>query len=268
MPPIKQELFNSLKKYATNFVETGTDNGETAILATQYFTQVYTIELDETKYKKCLDKFSLYPSITIIWGDSGEKLGDIVDRLNSKSVFFLDAHYDGVGSNSALGDEWIPISRELDAIKKSPIKDHIIIIDDFSAMDNNHFDTATKKWAGAPGIDALLVKIMEINPNYKFHLVACQDKLVCTTESIHVPCFGKNPPFWNSVDNNICERFLTDKELLDIVESSRRKNLASQIESLEKKLCMERSTPLGLNDYSIEGMIRIKLDLSNLLCNK
>lgn len=73
-------------------VETGTGLGHSTTLLQQLFKQVYTIELNEALYNDATAKFSESDNVTCVFGDSAQKLGDIMINLNTPTIFFLDAH--------------------------------------------------------------------------------------------------------------------------------------------------------------------------------
>lgn len=167
--PIKFDL----KKYLTkNFIETGTYIGDGVRKAIDTgFKNIYSIELDTRRFNHNVKQFQNYQNVHIIHGNSGIELPKLLDKINEKSTFWIDAHFCGeeigVGKGKAeLADKWTPIKEELEAIKNHHIKDHILLIDDFRCMNNTHIDERTGKPAGFPGKDNLLKKIKEINSNY------------------------------------------------------------------------------------------------------
>ena len=91
------------------------------------FTTLYSIELSKELYQKAKVKFKNFQHIHLVQGDSGEKMGEIVSKLKSPAIFWLDGHYSG--GNTAKGKTDCPIMEELEAIFKSDL-DHCILIDD------------------------------------------------------------------------------------------------------------------------------------------
>ena len=81
----------------------------------------------------------------------------------------VDGHYSGsVGKglpDTAKGDADCPLFEELKHISKHPIKSHTILIDDVAEG---------KLWDGY-SLEKIMVKILEINPNYKFDLASPQN---------------------------------------------------------------------------------------------
>ena len=108
---------------AKTFVETGTYHGAIPLWASDHFDEVYTIEASSELWLS-LDKRD--PKVKFLLGDSGVVLRDLVPNLGS-SVFWLDAHYSGPGTNRGGGE--CPLLAELDAISKSLMK-HRVFIDD------------------------------------------------------------------------------------------------------------------------------------------
>lgn len=166
------------------FVETGTYLGETPLALNSLFKKIYTIELSEELYKSAQDKLSVFPNITAIQGDSSIVLKQIVPKLNTAAIFFLDGHYSGEGT--ATSSKTHPIIEELEIISNSDVDEHIIVIDDisdFTARENN-----------AP-LSQVLEKLESINPNYKFY--SDYDMLFALpNETIHREFWRKVAPYF------------------------------------------------------------------------
>ena len=140
------------------FVETGTLLGETPTALHRNFKHIWTIELDRELFMKAEAQLKRYPNITCIFGDSKEVLPAIISEIDSPTIFWLDAHYSGEGT--AHGEIKAPMIEELEAIKTSTIKDHLIVIDDvsdFSSAEENR------------PLSEVLATIESINPKYKFY---------------------------------------------------------------------------------------------------
>lgn len=110
-----------------DFIETGTYYGDTAYWASQVFEQVSTIEYSEEIYKQVTKKYSDIKNINFLYGDTRDKLKDIVCRLNTPGLFWLDAHWSG-GETYGKRDE-CPIIEELRIINCSK-HENFILIDD------------------------------------------------------------------------------------------------------------------------------------------
>ena len=93
-----------------------------------FFNQIYSIELDENLYLRAKKKFDNTTNIQILQGDSCMVLPDLLNKIEKKCLFWLDAHYSG--GITARGNLDTPIMLELKSIFSHKIKDHIILIDD------------------------------------------------------------------------------------------------------------------------------------------
>lgn len=155
--PIK---INVLKKYKSNyFIETGSYLGETIQKAINCgFEKIYSIELAKFYYEHCIKKFKDNVNVEIIFGNSGDVLDKIISKLEKRGTFWLDGHYSG--GQTAKGKKKCPIIEELEQIKKSTIKNHILLIDDVRLFGKKEHDFTT--------IDEVKNKILEINPKYQF----------------------------------------------------------------------------------------------------
>lgn len=154
---------NTFKQFPNKyFVETGSLMGEGIERALQAgFTHVYSIELSAQFFGHCKKKFANNSEVELFWGDSGKILYDVIKDIDSSITFWLDGHYGG--NVTAKGDEWSPILKELEQIKKHPIKTHTILIDDVRLMGTEYFDFVT--------IDQIIEKVLEINADYKLFFI-------------------------------------------------------------------------------------------------
>lgn len=118
------------------FVETGTFLGDTVEVMRHLFKKVYSIELSEALAEKAQKRFEKNPEVTILQGDSGSKLGEIVPILTPPVLYWLDGHFSGsmyIGDElieTALGDLGSPIIKELECILAKGIGGNVILIDD------------------------------------------------------------------------------------------------------------------------------------------
>lgn len=135
--PINKQI---LSKYLNPvFIETGSHvgNGIQAALDAGFKT-IYSIELSKEFYEKCLKRFEENKDITIINGDSGEVMNELLNKGLSDNInnvtFFLDSHWSG--GTTAKGEINCPLINELKAIKKFYKKGDIILIDDVRLMTN------------------------------------------------------------------------------------------------------------------------------------
>lgn len=149
--PLKRvDLFTKYKGDFDIFFETGTHHGDSVKTALNIgYKKVISVEIHKAFYLECEEKFKEEIDnkvVHLFWGDSKYYMEDMLSLVDSKAVFWLDGHIDGLN-----GD---PVWPELKAIKNHPIKNHTIIIDD------------VPKYFGDGKI--LEQALLDINPNYKF----------------------------------------------------------------------------------------------------
>ena len=110
-----------------NFIETGTNQGRTAIWASGLFKNVMTIEYSQQLYEQVKHQYKSIKNIEFIWGDSRQELSKLVAKFNQPALFWLDAHWSG-GITYGENDE-CPLLSEIEIINRSPL-DNFILIDD------------------------------------------------------------------------------------------------------------------------------------------
>lgn len=131
------------------FVETGTHLGDTlAYMARNKGVRCTSIELAEGFYRRAAERFRSWRNVSVLHGDSGVLLPDVVRHLNRPALFWLDGHYSGGATEQGATDT--PISAELRILLDSPIKSHVILIDDARCFDGSH---------GYPHLDELLATV-------------------------------------------------------------------------------------------------------------
>jgi hypothetical protein len=129
------------------FVETGTHLGHGVQYALDHgFEQILSCEFMEDRYQHCMDRFSDNDNVSLYCGNSLECMPKMLESIDDKACFWLDAHWEGGG---------VPTFEELEMIKNHPIKNHTIIIDDIPVC----FDDLDRK--------KLEQLILLINPKYK-----------------------------------------------------------------------------------------------------
>lgn len=141
---LKQELIsNTAARFNVRvLVETGTYLGDMVYAMQGAFDQIISIELSPHFYKKAVNRFSGVTSTTILQGDSGVVLKQIVPGLKQRALFWLDGHYSG--GQTAKGDKECPIFEELEAILSAPY-DHLVLIDDARLfVGKNDYPTVTE----------------------------------------------------------------------------------------------------------------------------
>lgn len=108
-------------------VETGTFFGDTIWTQKEYFKRIYSIELSAELFERAKQRFKKFDHITLLSGDSSEKLGEVLAEIDSPVLFWLDGHYSG--GITAKGEKECPIFAELEHIFASPLL-HTVLIDD------------------------------------------------------------------------------------------------------------------------------------------
>ena len=127
---VKQETIKKCaQKYSLNiFIETGTYLGRMIESVKNDFEIIKSVELSKNLSLRAQKKFVNYPNIEIIQGNSGEKISDILEKLNQPALFWLDGHFSG--GITAKAEIETPILNEVKKILEHPIKSHLILIDD------------------------------------------------------------------------------------------------------------------------------------------
>jgi hypothetical protein len=135
------------------FIETGTFAGEMIEAVRGRFERVVSIELDPGWHGRAVERFRGDPRVTLLLGDSGVRLREVLDGLREPALFWLDAHYSG--SVTARGALDSPIVQELAAIAAHAVKGHVVLIDDMRDFLGRD---------GYPTVDALVAWIRGEDP--------------------------------------------------------------------------------------------------------
>lgn len=128
-----------LRRYARQFgirilVETGTYRGDMVQAMRAHFDSIYSIELSAELHAAAVARFAGVDSVTLLQGDSGSVLGQLVPTLKQPALFWLDGHYSG--DITARGDEVTPVMAELAHVLASPLG-HVVLIDDGRLFDGS-----------------------------------------------------------------------------------------------------------------------------------
>lgn len=155
---MKEEV---LRKYPNkNFVETGTADGDGALLASSIFDCVYSIEIDSKMQERNRNRLMqqiVEGKIILITGDSGLSLQKLIPALTEPTTFWLDAHFE---KRQESMRSWCPLYEELEIIGKSPIKNHTIMIDDMRVVGRS-------LWGKKVIRNEIINRIMAINKDYR-----------------------------------------------------------------------------------------------------
>ena len=117
------------------------------------FRRIFTIELDGRLYDRAVARFRGDPRIVILRGGSGRVSPEVIERLDGRTIFWLDGHYSG--GVTAGGESDTPVVQELAAILADPNSRHVILIDDarcFGSGDYHSLDDIRRQvQLGRPG---------------------------------------------------------------------------------------------------------------------
>ena len=164
LPPpheVKQEIIAKYQKQFgySLFIETGTYLGDMIVAQMNNFNRLITVELGVDLWQQAKKKFSRDLKVTLLNGDSGKVIVDIMKDVNESAIFWLDGHYSA--GDTSKGDKECPIYEELTGILKAKPLPHVILIDDARCfIGNNDY----------PTIGELLDFVSGINPNYDYEV--------------------------------------------------------------------------------------------------
>jgi len=178
--PLMQKLISLF--HVETLVETGTFEGGTAALASRHFKEVHTIELAHKLFKKASKLVKNIPNVHCYEGHSGDVIAVIGPKLKGKTLFWLDAHYSG--GSTAKGASNSAIRDEIAAIKKSGLKNSIILIDDIRGFQGKPEKVAF--FGGYPSIKELKELLLTINPEYEFWVLGDMAIAYPKTENVAV----------------------------------------------------------------------------------
>jgi len=131
LPPLLKRSFLrgiARDEHVRVFVETGTYLGDTTWWFRNDFERLYTIEVDPFLSDQAKARFASMHHIEALLGDSSGVLVDVVPRIESKAMYWLDGHY-SAGITGA-GESHCPIMAELAAIYGHARAPFVIVIDD------------------------------------------------------------------------------------------------------------------------------------------
>jgi hypothetical protein len=158
IPPPPTVKHAVVKEYQSRFgprvfIETGTFAGGMIEAVRAQFDRVVSIELDPGWHSRAVERFRADPRITLLQGDSGVRLQEVLDALTEPALFWLDAHYSGPVTARGAVDS--PIVRELEAIRAHRVAGHVVLIDDMRDFQGRD---------GYPTVDELVRWIRDVDP--------------------------------------------------------------------------------------------------------
>jgi hypothetical protein len=115
----------------------------------------YSIEIDDSYYKRAERVLGHYSNIKFLLGDSAKVLPTLLEKLDHPAVFWLDGHYSGGQTGRADLDS--VVSTELSAILSHAIKGHVILIDDAREFTGH---------GGYPRLTSVMA-VLDDDPNYR-----------------------------------------------------------------------------------------------------
>lgn len=142
----------------TTLIETGTYYGEMIAAVADRFHKIYSIELDPHLAKRAQQRFNKYSQVEIIEGDSQMVVPELLQRLNERCLFWLDAGYcgwgGGIGNPNRLGSEF-------SAILSDRIFDHVILMDDADGINGE---------GGSPTLPELIALVESQYPHRRIEV--------------------------------------------------------------------------------------------------
>ena len=169
------------------------------------YEQVFSCDINAELVDKARLNFE-GRNVQVLHHSSEIALDSIVSNITRRAVFFLDGHAMPVDDTSGefgadtlqVGSEddpsiYSPVIKEIEIIRKSSLKNHIILIDDRQCFGTWMFNDLTES--------EVRNAILKINPAYKFFYY--ENVLVATFDEIGFP---KDSSINNSL-KNVINRF-------------------------------------------------------------
>jgi len=130
----------TVREYAGRYhlrvlVETGTYYGEMVAAMRRDFDQIYSVEYVPELADRAQKKFSRWPHIHILQGDSQRVIPELLKSLDRPALFWLDAGYYGW---AGLQGDRQRLTTELEAILEHPVPGHIILMDDARGLNGQN----------------------------------------------------------------------------------------------------------------------------------
>jgi hypothetical protein len=141
------------RKHRTpTFVETGTLYGGTLHAVRGSFAELYSIEIDQSLAVAAQRRFDHDPGVSVILGDSADQIPELIKRLDSPTLFWLDGHYSGEGTGR--GDEDSPLVAEVTSILRDAAA-CVVLVDDARFLGTGN---------GYPSFDELAQIVASLRP--------------------------------------------------------------------------------------------------------
>lgn len=163
IPPPHAYKVATVLGYARRFevpalIETGTYHGDMVEAVRPYFERVWSIELGDELHAAAARRFSAWPSVTIIHGDSGVVLRDLAAEVSGPCLFWLDGHFSaGV---TARGDVDTPIVAELDSVLGRSGWNDVVLIDDARLFGQGDY----------PSLSWIQQRVADARPGWRFQV--------------------------------------------------------------------------------------------------
>lgn len=144
------------------FLETGTFQGKGVQRALDVgHKKAISVEIHFDRYKNCKERFEeeLDKTVFLFNGDSLEYLSQMLDIIEGKCFFWLDAHLSGVS-------RLCPTLEELKIMAKHPSckgQKHNILVDDIRDFDTPTHENIT--------LNEIKTAILSINPDYRMDIL-------------------------------------------------------------------------------------------------
>lgn len=143
----------------TTLVETGTYYGEMIAAVGKHFQRIYSIELDARLAKLAQQRFRANARVEIIEGDSQKVVPRLLQQINERCLWWLDAGYCGwigeLGNPNRLGSE-------LNSILSDRRFTHVVLMDDADGVNGE---------GGSPTLDELIGSIQSNYPDRQVEVV-------------------------------------------------------------------------------------------------
>jgi hypothetical protein len=139
-------------------VETGTYYGEMVVAMKNRFNEIYSVEFDSQLAQRAAKKFSRWPHLHILEGDSQKVVPELLKSLQQPTLFWLDAGY--YGWAGLHGNEQ-RLTSELEAILSHSIQKHVVLMDDARGLNGQN---------GSPTVPELKKRIEAEFPGRSFEV--------------------------------------------------------------------------------------------------